>query len=372
MTSISDTRIKLIDTLESPDSIREEYPLNSEQKKTVITTRREIEAVLDGKSNKLILIMGPCSIHNTKEAVDYAHFIKKIRDRYSEQLVIVMRTYFAKPRTTVGWKGLVYDPDLDGSCKIHKGIIKARNVLLDILSLGVPCSMEHLDTISPQYFDDLLSWAAIGARTTESQVHRELASGISTPIGFKNGTGGSLELAVNAIESSRLPHCFMGCDSSGKISTITTMGNPYGHVILRGGSNGPNYKTNYVTQLNNLLNKKSLPENIFIDFSHGNSEKQFKRQLDVCENVCEQISSGNLSIKGVMVESNLVEGKQDISDVPLEYGKSITDACVGLIDSEKIVAMLMCAQNDRINKKSHHQSQETSIDDNTTKNMANY
>ncbi len=348
-TIVSDTRIKSIVTLESPDNIRSQYPINEQQKSVVTACRKEIEDILDGKSHKLILVMGPCSIHNTAEAVDYAHFIKKLIDRYSDNLTIVMRTYFAKPRTTVGWKGLIYDPDLDGSYKIHQGIPKARKVLLDILSLGVPCSMEHLDTISPQYFDDLLSWAAIGARTTESQVHRELASGISTPIGFKNGTGGSLALAVNAIEASRLPHFFMGCDSSGKISSISTLGNPYGHVILRGGSTGPNYGTKHVEELTNLLKKKSLAENIFIDFSHGNSEKKFKRQLDVCENVCGQISGGNMSIKGVMVESNLVEDRQDINNTPLDYGKSITDACVGLIDSEKIVAMLTCAQTDRIN-----------------------
>lgn len=342
--NVTDTRIKEIICLESPDSIRNRYPLSRSQEELVTITRNEIEAVLDGKSNKLIVIMGPCSIHNTEEAVKYAHFIKKMRLEYDNQLIIVMRTYFAKPRTTIGWKGLIYDPDLNGSYNIHDGIVKARKVLLDIIDLGVPCSMEHLDTISPQYFDDLISWAAIGARTTESQIHRELASGISSPIGFKNGTGGSLSLAVNAIESSKREHCFMGCDSSGKISIITTKGNPYCHVILRGGTTGPNYKKSYVDSLKNLLKVKSLPENIFIDFSHGNSEKQFKKQLVVTEDVSNQIATGELAIKGVMVESNLVEGRQDITDVPLEYGKSITDACVGLKDSEIILENLARAQ----------------------------
>ena len=344
---VSDTRIKNIIQLESPDSIRERFPLNDKQIKVVINTRKEIEEVLDGKSNKLVVVMGPCSIHNTDEAIKYAYFLKNMRLKYENHLIIVMRTYFAKPRTTVGWKGLIYDPDLDGSYKIHQGVIKARKVLLDILDLGVPCSMEHLDTISPQYFDDLISWAAIGARTTESQIHRELASGISSPIGFKNGTGGSLSLAVNAIESSQREHCFMGCDTSGKISIISTKGNPYCHVILRGGTTGPNYKKPYVENLKKLLKIKLLPENIFIDFSHGNSEKQFKKQLIVTENVANQISNGEKAIKGVMIESNLVEGRQDITDIPLEYGKSITDACVGLIDSEKILDQLYQSQRIR-------------------------
>lgn len=346
--SLSNARITNISQLSSPDKIRKSYPISEKSTQVVIKTREEIEAVLRGDDKRLILVMGPCSIHQPSEAIDYAHFIKKMRERYSKQLIIVMRTYFTKPRTTVGWKGLVYDPNLDGSCQIHEGIPKARKVLLDILELGVPCSMEHLDTISPQYFDDLLSWAAIGARTTESQVHRELASGISSPIGFKNGTGGSLPLAVNAIEASKRPHCFMGCDSSGKICIINTEGNPYGHVILRGGSKGPNYTKPYIDKLKKLLSEKSLDQNIFIDFSHGNSEKQFKRQLDVCDNVCSQISSGELAIKGVMVESNLVEGKQDISNKPLQYGMSITDACVGLVDSEIIIAKLYCAQSERV------------------------
>lgn len=346
---ISNTRINNIIQLESPSSIRERYPLKDQDFKTVITTRTEIENILDGKDSRLIVIMGPCSIHNTEDAIEYAGFIKKMREKYEKQLVIVMRTYFAKPRTTVGWKGLIYDPNLDGTYKIHEGIIKARKVLLDILSLGVPCSMEHLDTISPQYFDDLISWAAIGARTTESQVHRELASGISSPIGFKNGTGGSLSLAVNAIEASQNPHCFMGCDASGKICVINTKGNPYCHSILRGGTSGPNYKRNYVDSLKKLLKVKSLAENIFIDFSHGNSEKQFKRQLDVCNDVAQQIKDGENAIKGVMIESNLVEGSQNITDLPLRYGVSITDACVGLVDSEIILEKISNAQKNRAN-----------------------
>lgn len=345
--TVSDTRIGSIEPLLSPDDIRGCYPTNDFQKKVVLDTRNEIEQVLDGKSNKLVLIMGPCSIHDITAAIDYAKFIKTLIDLYSGNIVIVMRTYFSKPRTTVGWKGLMYDPYLDGSCKINEGIVKARKVLLDILSLGVPCSMEHLDTIGPQFFDDLLSWAAIGARTTESQIHRELASGISTPVGFKNGTGGSIGLAINAIESSRCPHRFMGCDSSGKISAIATTGNPYGHIILRGGTQGPNYHAGVVNSVTDLLKEKGLPSNIFIDFSHGNSDKQFKRQLNVCDDVCEQISSGNWSIKGVMVESNLVEGRQDIGTVPLHYGMSVTDACVGIDDSIRIVNDLISAINNR-------------------------
>lgn len=344
---ISNTRITAMSQLATPDQIRLLYPITEKATQLVIKSRQEIERVLDGKDDRLVLIMGPCSIHKPEEAITYAHFIKIMRERYGKQLIIVMRTYFAKPRTTVGWKGFIYDPKLDGSCLIHEGIPKARKVLLDILELGVPCSMEHLDTISPQYFDDLLSWAAIGARTTESQVHRELASGISSPIGFKNGTGGNLPLAVNAIEASQRPHCFMGCDSSGKISIINTKGNPYGHIILRGGSKGPNFKKSYVDELKKLLSEKSLRENIFIDFSHGNSEKQFKRQLHVCDDICEQVSAGEFAIKGIMVESNLIEGKQNIEDKPLQYGKSVTDACIGLVDSEEIIVNLCRAQEKR-------------------------
>ncbi len=340
---ISDLRIKQIEKMESPDTIRDKYPLGEKEKQLVFETRQEVEKVLDGESQKLVLVIGPCSIHQPNEAVEYAKFIKRMRDTYHENLVIIMRTYFSKPRTTVGWKGLIYDPGLDDSCQIHQGMVTARSVLLEILKLGVPCSMEHLDTISPQYFDDLLSWAAIGARTTESQVHRELASGISSPIGFKNGTGGSLALAVNAIECSRRSHCFMGCDSSGKISTITTTGNPYGHIILRGGSSGPNYEERYVQETKSLLEKQGLPANIFVDFSHGNSQKQFKRQLIVCQNICHQMTNGERAIKGVMVESNLVEGNQNISNKPLKYGISITDACLGLEDSENLIISLVKA-----------------------------
>lgn len=344
----TDTRIEQVIYLDPPSVIKHECPITEAQRRVVADSRREVEAVLRGDSNKLIVVMGPCSIHDPVAALEYAKFLKSMQERYRDTLVIIMRTYFCKPRTTVGWKGLIYDPDLNGTCNLKKGLRLARSVLLDILELGVACSMEHLDTISPQYVDDLLSWAAVGARTTESQIHRELASGISTAIGFKNGTGGSIEMAVNAVEASIHPHNFLGCDSNGNICSIRTKGNDLCHVILRGGSKGPNYHQEVVRETEEMLVKRGLTPSIVIDFSHGNSCKQHKRQLIVSESVSGQIAAGSTSIRGIMVESNLVEGNQKIEDTPLCYGKSITDACVHLEDSETILKQLsnaVCERN---------------------------
>jgi 3-deoxy-7-phosphoheptulonate synthase len=344
---LQNIRISNIQALDTPLQIKSELPSNPEIDKYVMEVRNNIENVLSGKDSRIISIVGPCSIHDPKAALEYAKYLKEKHTEHKDSQIIVMRTYFSKPRTTTGWKGLVYDPDLNGSYDIAKGLRLARKTLLEISRLGVACSMEHLDTISPQYFDDLLVWGAIGARTTESQVHRELASGISTPIGFKNGTGGSLDLAVNAVEASTKPHHFMGCDPQGRISSITTKGNPFCHVILRGGSNGPNYQKEFVETVCAKLRSRSLDENVIIDFSHGNSGKNYKNQITVAKNVCQQIADGNISISGIMIESNLVEGKQNLSNSVLSFGQSITDCCIGLDETNRILDMLSNAYTSR-------------------------
>jgi len=331
----------------TPFELMDTIPLTSQQTQTVLHSRQTIESILEHKSNKLVVIVGPCSIHNDNSAIEYARFLHNMKMKFSDHLEIVMRTYFAKPRTTVGWKGYIYDPELDGSCDVHTGLPKARKLLRDILELGVPCAMEHLDTITPQYFGDALSWAAIGARTTESQVHRELASGVSTPIGFKNGTGGSVDLAINAVKASSHPHRFFGCNQQGQITTVETTGNPHCHIILRGSTQGPNYDWYHVNQTAECLTTHQLPINIFIDMSHGNSQKCHKRQIDVCSSVSHQIATGCTPIKGVMIESNLVEGQQSIENKPLVYGQSITDACVSLQDTEIMLTQLANAVKKR-------------------------
>ena len=326
-------------SLPAPEYLKNKFPLDKKLTDFVNNTRISIKNILDKKDKRKLVIIGPCSIHNYKVALEYASFLKKQRDKYGDKLEIVMRTYFSKPRTNIGWKGFVYDPYLNNTNNIESGLTLARELLIDILNIGVPCTMEHVDTIIPQYFDDVLSWAAIGARTTESQIHRELASGISTPVGFKNSTDGNIDIAVNAIQTSNNPHCFLGCVYDGKISMIRTKGNSYCHIILRGGKDKPNYYKKDVENTIKTLKQKNLMTSIIIDCSHGNSKKQYKNQLVVCENVCEQMKS-NDDIIGVMIESNLVEGNQKITDEPLIYGKSVTDGCVNLVDSEKMLTML--------------------------------
>ena len=344
MNTIKDSRISSITKLDTPYDIKNELTIEDSIVKSVINDRRQIENIIDNSDSRILVIMGPCSIHDTEAALEYANFVKKMKDEFKDELFIVMRTYFSKPRTTIGWKGLVYDPDLDNTFNIKKGLRISRKVLIDILNKGVPCSMEHLDTIIPQYFDNLLCWAAIGARTTESQIHRELASGCSSPIGFKNGTGGSIDLAVNAVESSNKAHHFLGCDGKGDICNISTNGNPYSHIILRGGSKGPNFTKPYVSETIEKLKTRNLKTAIIIDCSHGNSEKIHKNQINVADNVAEQISEGNRSIKGIMLESNLTEGNQSINDKPLIYGKSITDACIHLNDTYIVLKKLQKAK----------------------------
>lgn len=344
---MSNIRISNIESLDTPLDIKLKIPIDRNIEKLINSERQKIENIIKGDDTKLVVIVGPCSIHDPDSAIEYSDFILRMREEFKDTLVIVMRTYFSKPRTTIGWKGLVYDPDLNNNFNIKKGICIARRTLINILNKGVPCSMEHLDTIIPQYFDDLLAWAAIGARTTESQIHRELASGCSTPVGFKNGTGGSIELAINAIECSNRPHHFLGCNEQGNISRISTSGNPFTHLILRGSNKQPNYYPEIVEETIKDLKSRGLNDSIFIDFSHGNSQKKHKNQIRVSNNITDQISNGNFSIRGVMIESHLVEGKQSIDNNPLVYGQSITDACINLEDTYLILKKLHWAKINR-------------------------
>lgn len=338
--SLEDDKIKKKTPLLTPKQLKTQLPISEKVKNLVLQTRENIKKILNNEDYRLLVIVGPCSIHNYESALEYARFLKRQKDKFKSGLEIVMRTYFSKPRTTIGWKGFIYDPNLDGSCNISEGLLQARKLLLEILELGIPCSMEHVDTIIPQYFDDLLSWGAIGARTSESQIHRELASGISTPIGFKNGTNGNIDIAINAIKCAKERHTFLGTNCKGRICSVETLGNPLGHLILRGGINGPNYYEKNILESIKYLEKSKVNTSIIIDCSHGNSSKKHKNQIIVCENVGLQIKNGNKNIKGLMIESNLVEGNQNINCKPLTYGKSVTDSCINLDDTQKLLLTL--------------------------------
>jgi 3-deoxy-7-phosphoheptulonate synthase len=323
--------------------LQAECPITENAARTTYETRHAIHRLLHGEDDRVLVIVGPCSIHDPKAALEYARRLKEVRDRFGEDLLVVMRVYFEKPRTTVGWKGLINDPDLDGSFLINKGLRTARKLLLDINELGVPAATEYLDLMSPQYVSDLISWGAIGARTTESQVHRELASGLSCAVGFKNGTDGSLKVAIDAIRSASQPHSFLSLTKAGRSAIFSTSGNEDCHIILRGGTE-PNYDAASVEQAASQLGKAGLPAHLMIDFSHGNSSKEFRRQLVVGENVAAQIAAGDDRIMGVMIESHLKEGRQDcVAGAQLEYGKSITDACIGWEDTVPLLETLAAA-----------------------------
>ena len=301
-------------------------------------SRTTIENILNGVDGRLLCVVGPCSIHNVNEAFTYAQLLKKISDKYYDKLFIVMRTYFEKPRTTIGWKGLINDPDLDNTFNVNKGLEMARKLLLDINSVGLPCGYEVLDSITPQYISDLISWGAIGARTSESQVHRQIVSGLSMPTGFKNGTGGSIKLAIDAIISSNHPHCFMGISNNGESAICKTKGNRYTHIILRGSTRGVNYHSHIVDEVIFKMVERQIKPNIIIDCSHGNSQKDHTKQHIVLESVGEQIHNGNTCIKGIMLESNINSGKQKLGKVSdLQYGVSITDACIDLGETDRIL-----------------------------------
>lgn len=319
------------DVLITPRDLKKELPISDAARKTITEGRLTIQNILDRKDPRLLVVVGPCSIHDVDAAKDYANRLKKLADEVSETLFIVMRVYFEKPRTTTGWKGLINDPYLNDSFKISEGLHVGRQLLLDIAEIGLPTATEALDPISPQYMQDLISWSAIGARTTESQTHREMASGLSSAVGFKNGTDGSLTVAMNALKSVASPHRFLGINSEGSVAIITTAGNPYAHVVLRGGDGKPNYDSVSVSLAEQELEKTGIPVNIMVDCSHANSNKNHDLQPLVMENVTNQIIEGNKSIIGLMIESNLKPGNQKITaDLKeLEYGVSITDACIG-------------------------------------------
>jgi len=332
-----DLRIREIKELSPPAHIMREFPCSPSIARTVHSARRAVHEVLYGKDDRLVVVIGPCSIHNTQAALDYARRLAEQRERFKDDLEIIMRVYFEKPRTTVGWKGLINDPGLDGSFNINQGLRIARQLLIDINDLGVPASCEYLDMITPQYIADLVSWGAIGARTTESQVHRELASGLSCPVGFKNGTGGSTRIAIDAIKAASQPHHFLSVTKGGHSAIVTTQGNGDCHIILRGGK-APNYSAEHVQDTAEGLKAAGLPERIMVDTSHANSNKDYQNQPRVVEDIAAQIEGGDMRIFGVMIESNLVGGRQDLRPgQPLVYGQSITDGC---IDWDTSVAVL--------------------------------
>ena len=341
-------RTTLIDNLVSPAELAQQIPLDDKTASFIINSRRDIEAIIKGDDKRLLVIIGPCSIHDTDAAIDYAKKLKVLHEKYANELLIVMRVYFEKPRTTVGWKGLISDPDLDKSFHVAKGLNLARNLLMQINKLGLPAGTEFLDMVTGQYISDLISWGAIGARTTESQVHRELASALSCPVGFKNGTDGNVQIAVDAIKASSVPHVLYSPDKSGQMCIYQTHGNPFAHVILRGGK-APNYHQDDITATCQTLTKAGLTDKIMIDCSHGNSDKDHNKQIDVARSLAEQIQAGNQSIFGVMIESFLVAGNQKVvAKQPLVYGQSITDACINLETSEEVLSVLANAIKSRL------------------------
>lgn len=325
--------------LVSPAALRDTVGVSDKLHDQVASTRQSIENILDRADHRLMVVVGPCSIHDVDAAMEYAQKLKSVADKVSDTLMIIMRVYFEKPRTTVGWKGLINDPHLDDSFDIEAGLTIGRTLLRDILELGLPTATEALDPITPQYLQDLISWSAIGARTTESQTHREMASGLSSAVGFKNGTDGGLEVAINAMRSVCNPHRFLGINSEGKVSVFETRGNRYGHVVLRGGSSGPNYDSVHIALCEQALESAALPRNIMVDCSHANTDKQPQLQPLVADNVANQIIEGNQSIVGLMLESNLKAGNQKIPEdlSALEYGVSVTDACIDWTTTEALL-----------------------------------
>lgn len=339
-----DVRIKAVTELLPPIAHLYELPISEQAAALVHQTRHEIADLVHGKDNRLLVIIGPCSIHDTKAALEYAQRLLPLRKKYEKELLIVMRVYFEKPRTTVGWKGLINDPHLDGTFDINYGLRQARSLLLNLNNMGMPASTEFLDMITPQYYADLISWGAIGARTTESQVHRELSSGLSCPVGFKNGTDGNLKIAIDAIGAASHPHHFLSVTKTGHSAIVHTAGNPDCHVILRGGKE-PNYSSEHIKSAAEQLSKAGQTTKVMVDFSHANSRKDYKRQMEVAEDVAQQLRNGENNIMGVMVESHLVEGRQD---KPETYGQSITDACIGWDATEELLALLAGANRGRV------------------------
>ena len=346
-TRIDDTRIAAVRALVSPAVLLEELPVTPAIEALVERTRQAIGGVLHGSDDRLVVVVGPCSIHDHEQAIQYARVLKVLADELAGELIVVMRVYFEKPRTTVGWKGYINDPRLDGSFRINEGLRRARELLLEINALGVPAGTEFLDLLSPQYQSDLIAWGAIGARTTESQSHRQLASGLSCPVGFKNGTDGGVQVAADALLAAAAPHAFMGMTKMGVAAIFETRGNVDGHVILRGGPQ-PNFDANSVAAASAVLRKAGLREQVMVDCSHANSAKQHRRQIDVAADVSARVAAGDVVILGVMIESHLYEGRQDlIPGRPLKPGVSITDACIGWDDTVPVLRQLARAVRQR-------------------------
>ena len=324
-----DLRVGSIRPLIPPTILLEQLPLNDQGAMAVSRARQEVIDILDGRDDRLVVVVGPCSIHDPVAALDYGQRLKELADEVQQDLLIIMRVYFEKPRTTVGWKGMVNDPHLDGSFAVNEGLSLARRLLLDLIELGLPVGCEFLDPISPQFFSDTVAWAAIGARTTESQVHRNLASGLSMPVGFKNGSGGGIQMAVDAVRAAASPHSFLSVTEQGLAAIVATVGNPDCHIVLRGGNRGPNYDAQSVRSVLESLRTAGLVPRVMIDTSHGNSDKDYRRQPVVAKEIAAQVAGGEAGIIGVMMESFLVEGRQELEDTSsLVYGQSITDSCL--------------------------------------------
>ena len=348
MQATEDLRIRSIREVITPAALHAELPMTERAAETVVRNRSGIQRIIHGDDERLLVVIGPCSIHDPVAAREYAERLSGIRGELHRDLLIVMRVYFEKPRTTIGWKGLINDPDLNGSFDINKGLRVARELLVALNDREVPAGVEFLDILTPQYLADLVSWGAIGARTTESQVHRELASGLSCPVGFKNGTDGNLKVAIDAVRAARHPHCFLSFTQNAQSAIFATSGNADTHIILRGGNDAPNFDATSVEHAARSLREAGLNERLMIDFSHANSRKHYERQRDVCSDVCAQIADGQHRVAGVMIESHLEAGRQDVTNAGgLAYGQSITDACIGWHDSTEMLKELASAVRER-------------------------
>jgi 3-deoxy-7-phosphoheptulonate synthase len=337
-------RVERIEPLLTPAYLHKQLPLGARGAAFVRRTRREIEGVLAGDDPRLLVVVGPCSIHDPKSALEYAERLSVVRERLADDLLICMRVYIEKPRTTVGWKGLINDPHLDGTCDVAEGLARARELLVSLAERSVPAATETLDPVAPQYLADAISWTTIGARTTESQTHREMASGLSMPVGFKNGTDGGLEIAIHALQSARARHSFIGLDEHGRVGVVRTCGNPHTHAVLRGGGRGPNYDEAHVARASEQLGAAGQNPRVLIDCSHGNSQKRHENQARVALDVVGQLERGSENLLGVMLESHLVAGKQEFSpSKALTYGQSITDACIDFATTEQLLERLASA-----------------------------
>lgn len=346
-----DTRITGMQEVIAPESLLEEIPITDSASQLIFNNRKEIADIIRGEDKRLLVVIGPCSIHDPKAALEYAKKLAPYAEKYRDALCVIMRVYFEKPRTTVGWKGLINDPHLDNSYDINGGLRVARQLLLSIVELGIGTGTEYLDPITPQYVGDLVSWGAIGARTTESQVHRQLASGLSCPVGFKNSTDGSVQVAVDAVKSASHPHIFLSVTKQGLSAIFSTSGNGDCHVILRGGGGETNFDSAAVNATSGLLDKAGLSDRVMIDMSHANSAKEHRNQILVSTDISNQLANGEQRILGVMVESNLIEGRQNIDDLGnLTYGQSVTDACIGWDDSVGVIEQLAAASATRLGR----------------------